>query len=212
MKDSSGAGTDHLLLKSTGNPEATDWSSDGHYVLYWTHSPKTGYDLWVLRDPAGDPAHLQPEPYLETQYDETQGQFAPDRAGPPRWVAYSSNESGSYQVYVQSFPVGSGKFQISGGGGTQPRWRRDGKELFYLASDGKLMAVDVQTTPQFSYGLPKALFDPNLISGGVPQFPFRYDVTPDGKRFLVFSYPPGKSQGEPSYITVIVNWPGALKR
>ncbi len=152
---------------------------------------------------SGTPGDRKPMPYLQGPYSQQQGQFSPDG----RWIAYASNESGSYQVYVQSFPAGGGKFQLSAEGGTQPIWRRDGKELFYIAADGRLMAVDIATAPKFQAGAPKALFNPQLVPGGPTSF--RYTVTPDGKRFLV-SAPPEDPAAAP--ITVVVNWFAALKR
>ncbi|MEO7143300.1 MAG: hypothetical protein ABI165_07320, partial [Bryobacteraceae bacterium] len=209
-KDSIRAGDDQLLLSVDGSPEPTDWSSDGQFLLYWSHGTNTGYDLWVLQSLAGDPAQRKRVPYLQTPSDETQGQFRPEAAGAPHWVAYTSNESGSYEVYVQSFPIGSGKYQISSGGGTQPRWRRDGNELFYLAGNGKLMAVNVAVSPAFSYETPRALFDAHVETSGVPQFPLRYDVSLDGKRFLVVRNPEA-SATETSPITIVVNWTAALR-
>jgi hypothetical protein len=148
---------------------------------------------------------------LQTQFAERQGQFSPDG----RWIAYTSNESGpdQYQVYVQSFPAGAGKFQVStGAGGTQPRWRRDGKEIFYIAADGKIMAVDVKTAPKFEAGAPKALFDPRMAIGGPAYTYFRYDVTADGKRFLVNSVAGAPESSASTPITVVLNWQAALKR
>ena len=117
-------------------------------------------------------------------------------------------------VYVESFPTGAGKFQISTGeGGRQPRWRRDGKELFYLSTDGKLMSVEVKTEPRFAAGAPKPLFDvrqfpSNATAGG----PFRYDVAPDGKRFLIDSLATATEDSDSAPITVVLNWPAALKK
>ena len=208
QKDAGGAGAEKLL-QNNGRPE--DVSPDGRYLLYAVSDPKTGIDLWVL-PLAGAPGERKPVPYLQTQFAERQGQFSPDG----RWIAYTSNESGAdqYQVYVQSFPAGAGKFQVStGAGGTQPRWRRDGKEIFYVAADGKLMAVDVTTAPNFQAGTPKALFDPRISLGGPPAYTyFRYDVTADGKRFLANSA--AGAQGSPvsTPITVVLNWQAALKR
>ena len=148
-------------------------------------------------------------PYLQTTSNETQGRFSPDG----HWIAYTSDESGTSQIYVQSFPVGAPKVQVSTAGGTQPRWRRDGKEIFYLAADSKLMAVAVQTAPKFEAGAPKALFDPRIARGVTASFAaFGYDVTADGKRFLVnsISTTPESSASPP--ITVVVNWQSALKR
>jgi Tol biopolymer transport system component len=181
--------------------------------LYTFLDPKTNHrDLWVLPDPAGPPENQKPKPYLQTPFDKRQGQFSPDG----HWIAYASDESGpgQYQIYVQSFPAGAGKFQVStGAGGTQPRWRRDGKELFYLATDGKLMAVEVQTTPKFEAAAPRALFDPRISRGRMPpQIFYRYDVTADGKRFLVNSTPTASESSAAAPITVVVNWLAALKR
>jgi Tol biopolymer transport system component len=209
-KDSSGSGNQELLSKS-GSPD--DWSADGRYLLYIFSDPKTTHrDLWVLPDPAGPPENHKPMPYLQTPFDKRQPRFSPDG----HWIAYTSDESGprQYQIYVQSFPAGAGKFQVStGAGGTQPRWRRDGKELFYLAADGKLMAVETQTTPKFEAAAPKALFDPQIPRGGVPPFMYyRYDVTADGKRFLVNSSPTAPESSAAAPITVVVNWLAGLKR
>jgi Tol biopolymer transport system component len=210
QKDSSGSGNEELLSKS-GSPE--DWSPDGRYLLYNFLDTKTNNrHLWVLPAQAGTPENRKPISYLQTLFNEGQGQFSPDG----HWIAYISNESGAsqYQVYVQSFPAGAGKFQVStGGGGTQPRWRRDGKELFYLASDGKLMAVETQTTPKFEAAAPRTLFDPRISRGRMPPYVFyRYDVTADGKRFLVDSTSTLPEGSAAAPITVVVNWLAALKR
>ena len=114
--------------------------------MYISDDPKTGYDLWVL-PLEGD---RKPQPYLQTQFRENQGQFSPDG----HWVAYTSDESGRLEVYVQPFPAAGGKWQISTNGGENPKWRRDGKELFYLGLDRRLMAVEVKTAPTFEAGLP----------------------------------------------------------
>ena len=210
QKDSSGSGYEELLAKS-GSPE--DWSPDGGYLLYILVDPKTNNtDLWVLPNPSGPPENHKPVPYLQTPFVKRQGQFSPDG----HWIAYASDESGSsqYQIYVQSFPAGAGKFQVStGAGGTQPRWRRDGKEIFYLAADGKLMAVETQTTPKFEAGAPKALFDPLISRGRMsPQVFYRYDVTADGKRFLAISASTAPETSASAPITVMVDWLAALKR
>jgi Tol biopolymer transport system component len=205
QKDAGGSGNEQLLLKS-GRPD--DISPDGRYLLYSVLDDKTLVDLWVF-PLTGAADERKPAPYLQTQFSERQGKFSPDG----RWIAYSSNESGpeQYQIYVQSFPAGSGKFMISAGGGTQPRWRRDGKEIFYIAADGKVMAVDVKTAPKFEAGAPKALFNPRIVNL-IPFTYFRYDVTGDGKRFLVNSFG-GAAESSPSApITVVLNWQAAVKR
>jgi Tol biopolymer transport system component len=210
QKDSSGSGNEELLSKS-GSP--ADWSPDGRYLLYNFLDLKTNHrDLWVLPDPAGPPENHKPMPYLRTPFDKRQAQFSPDG----HWIAYASDESGpgQYQIYVQSFPAGAGKFQVStGAGGTQPRWRRDGKEIFYLAANGKLMAVEAQTAPRFEAKAPQALFDPRIPRNRLPPWvDFGYDVTADGKRFLVNSDPTAPESSASAPITVMVNWLAALKR
>src|SRR5262249_25621666 len=117
--------------------------------------------------------------------------------------------SGQYQIWVQSFPTGAGKFQVSAGGGAQPRWRRDGKEIFYLGGDGKLMAVEVKTNPQFQViGTPKAVFDSYIT---VTSFwTVSYDVGADGKRFLAASR--SDEEAVSAQITVVLNWQAGLKR
>jgi hypothetical protein len=114
-------------------------------------------------------------------------------------------------VYVQSFPVPSGVVRVSSNGGVQPRWRRDGKELFYIAGDGKLMAVDVKTAPTFQAEIPHVLFDPHVAGGSTTTFYFRYDVSPDGRRFLVNGAVQSESRA-PNPITVVLNWPVGLPR
>ena len=165
-------------------------------------------DLWVL-PLAGAPGDRKPIPYLQTQFSERQARFSPD----DRWIAYISNESSpdQYQVHVQSFPLGAGKFMLSTGGGTEPKWRRDGKEIFYIAADGKVMAVEVKTAPKFEAGTPRALFDPR-IANLLPFTYSRYDVSPDGKRFLVNSLGSASEHSASTPITVVLNWQAALKR
>jgi Tol biopolymer transport system component len=207
QKDSGGTGKEELLLQSGMPMVLNDWSLDGRYLLYSATSEKTGSDLWVLPGGAGTPPGGKPVPYLREPYNEKQGQFSPDG----RSIAYSSDETGSYQVYVQSFPAGAGKFRVSTAGGTQPRWRRDGKEIYYISADGKLTAVDVKTAPRYEAGAPQALFDPRIPATALAESYFHYDVAADGKRFLVSSVAPDGAGPAPTPITVIVNWPAALK-
>jgi Tol biopolymer transport system component len=211
QRDSSRSANEELLLKSGNGMRPYDWSRTGRDLLYSVSDPKTGWDLWVLQNPTGAPPERKPAPYLQTPFNETQGQFSPDG----HWIAYTSDESGvaQYQIYVQSFPAGAGKFQISvGAGGTQPRWQRDGRELFYIAADGKLVAVEVKTAPKFEAGAPKALFDPRMATAGVVNLPFRYDVAADGKRFLVNTVANGTESSAAAPITVVMNWQAAVRR
>jgi Tol biopolymer transport system component len=179
LKLASGAGDERLLLKSPdGAKSATSWSRDGGFLLYTVDNSETKSDLWVL-PLQGD---RKPTPFLRTEFNESSGQFSPDG----HWVAYTSDESGRDEIYVRDFSSGAaqgswdaaGRWLISKSGGNSPRWRGDGKELFYVASDGKLMSVDVSAKPLFKAGAPRPLFQlPAGFIGG--------DVSADGKRFLI---------------------------
>ena len=136
--------------------------------------------------------------YVSTAFSLEGVRFSPDT----RFVAYISVESGRNEVYVQPFPASSqGKWMVSKGGGTQAVWRRDGKQLFYISPDSKVMAVEVTISPEFKAGIPKALFSAPVYGGGDHRLGHRYDVTADGTRFLITTL----SQ-EASPITVVLNW------
>jgi hypothetical protein len=158
--------------------------------------------VWVL-PLAGD---SKPRPFVQTEFNETYPVFSPDG----RWVAYSSAESGRNEIYVVPFPGPGGKWQVSRGGGSYPRWRRDGAELFYL-SDGPLMAASVDGRDNaFVVNHVKPLFEPRYrIIGFGGSNANNYDVTPDGQRFLV-----AITEGTPGEtpITVLTNWTAALSR
>lgn len=125
-------------------------------------------------------------------------------------MAYTSNASGRSEVYVQPYPDPSGgKWTVSVDGGTQPRWRQDGRELFFFGQDGQMMAVDVNTTKGFTAGVPKALFRSPIWGGGATNTVYRYDVTADGQRFLI-NVEPGDEK--PPAMSVVLNWQGLLKR
>ena len=200
MQDTNGAGKPVTAVKGNADLIPFDWSPDGRSLLYREIDPKTKDDLWVL--PLGQG---RPVPYLQTPFSESDGKFSPDG----RWVAYVSDESGRRDVFVQSFPAGNGKFQISTGGGLQPRWRRDGRELYYFAADGKLMAVEVTTFPRFEAAIPKALFP--IDASPAAASARSWDVTPDGSRFIVAARKPG-GQSSANAFTVLLNWQAALKK
>jgi eukaryotic-like serine/threonine-protein kinase len=147
-------------------------------------------------------------PYLATAFAQGQAQFSPDG----RWVVYTSNESGIREVYVQPFPSpAGGKWAVSSGGGSQPRWRSDGKELFYFTPGETLMSVAVTVAGgMFQPGVPKALFHASLLggTGGGPDAAWRYDVSPDGQRFLM-NTTLDEEAGAP--INAILNWQSLLK-
>ena len=173
---------------------------DGRFLLYGDVDPKTKVDLWVL-PMDGASGERKPIPFLRTEFNEQRAKFSPD----DRWVAYQSDESGKFEIYVRPFPAvegGGEKWMVSHGGGTDPRWRGDGKELFYLAPDGNVMAVPVATSGAgFQPGTPAVLFKG-------PPSPPGWDVSADGKRFL-FPVPAGDTVLAP--ITVILNWMSLLK-
>ena len=150
-KTSDGSGPAEFLetLGIGGAQTACDWSSDGKWILAQRVSDATGTDLWLSPTQPGAAGH----PFIHTGADEACGQFSPDG----KWVAFTSDESGRFQIYVQAFPDGA-KWQISKDGGVQPRWRGDGKELFYRSADQSVMAVDVRTGAAVEAGTPKALF------------------------------------------------------
>jgi Tol biopolymer transport system component len=193
------SGPPQVLLKLDALPimYPSDWSSDGRFLAYYRTDPKTKLDLWVL--PLADGG--KPTPLLHSEFNESQGQFSPEG----KWMAYVSDESGMPQVYVQSFPTLTGKWQVSPDGGSQPRWRRDGKELFYLAPDRKLMAVAVKNGEVFDADTPHALFDTTLPFDAQRQ---SYSVSADGQRFLLND--PVDTDSSP--FTIVLNWTGLLKR
>jgi serine/threonine-protein kinase len=154
-------------------------------------------------------ADQKPTVFLNSEFNETLGQLSPDS----RWMAYTSDESGKSEVYVRPFPPSEGQWKISIAGGAQPRWCCGGKELFFRAPDGKMMGVAVTNTggpkPSFQPGTPNPLFEAQL-SSGLNGTGFGYDVTSDGKRFLIAS-PTTDARAVPP-LTVVVNWDRAVKK
>jgi len=201
-KKVSGTGSEELLFDSPTSAKIQDWSSDGQFLVYAAQGRQSPSDLWLL-PLAGN---HRPSPFLQTPFIKTQAQISPDG----RWIAYTSNESGTDEVYIQSFPTAGNKHQASTSGGVQPRWRKDGRELFYLASDQRLMSVPVKLDAAFEAERPVPLFRTRLIPQGSQSLglPTAYDVSPDGQRFVV-TIPP-EDLGPP--ITVVLNWIAALKR
>ncbi len=204
QKDASGTSKEELVFQGKSSiPVPVDWSHDGRFLIYDEIDPKAKDDIWLL-PVTGE---RQPVPLLpQAEFNQNLGQFSPD----DRWVAYTSNESGMDQIYVQPFPVSGPKWMVSTSGGRQPRWRRDGKELFYVAPDGKLMAVAIRTHASkvhFEASQPQPLFQTSIPSNIPLRQSFFYDVTADGRRFLVNTVQGGLNQA----INVWVNWQAGLK-
>ena len=207
QKATSGSGKDEVLLVNGNAKAPTQWSRDGRFIVYFERDPRTKLDIWVL--PMDSVTDRKPFPFLRSEFNELLGQLSRDS----HWIAYTSDQSGRREVYVRPFPAGEGQWPISIAGGEQPRWRGDGKELFFVGADGKMMAVLVKgvagTKPSFEVGSPKPLFDAHLAQVPNNQL-FEYDVTADGKRFLLNTI----AGGPPSapVLNVVVNWDAELKK
>ena len=199
------AGEQGILLRPRG------WSPDGKSLLIERSAVGGlgGRDLTVI-DRDAERAATKEKPYLATPFDEAQATLAPNG----RWVAYVSNEAGSYQVFVQPFPDPTGgKWQVSTGGGQYPRWRRDGKELYYVRADRQLIAVQVNTEGAFAIGRETVLLQvPFNVSNSAPG-DIPYDVSKDGSRFLISAPDAASSVTLPnsSPITVVLNWQSRLR-
>lgn len=197
-KPSLGSGAEELLLATPQNKAPVDWSPDGRYILYRSPSTTTGFDLWALPT-AGE---RKPFAVVQTPAEEREGQFSPDG----KWIAYQSNESGKPEILVQPFPGPGSKQQVSTNGGTQVRWRPDGKELFYVALDSQLMAVPIRLESQgrsVEAGTPVALF-PTRIGGALQSAGTQaYAVSSDGQRFLLNTI---ADEGKAFPISVIIGW------
>ncbi len=169
-------------------------------LIYTTFDSRTSNSVWML-PLEGDRNRL---PLLNTGNGQVQAQVSPDG----RWLAYVSTEGGRHDVYVRPFPSGDGKWLISPGGGLEPSWRRDGRELFYLAPDGSLMAVTVTTGTTFEASPPDRLFVTKMSTVRNAVFTRnQYVPSADGQRFLIT-----QPTGTPASIVVVVNWPAGLER
>ena len=193
-KAANGAGGQDALAKPAGTPD--DWSSDGRYIIWHTtRGAERGSDIWVL------PLFGDRKPFIFQRSIGNAGSAAklsPDG----KWLVYAAHESSRNEIFVQSFPTFGGKWQISTAGGDYPVWSRDGKELFYIAPDRRMMSVEVKTGPNFEAGLPKALFDAQRFGGN------GFDVDKDG-RFLI---PVQMEQSTMAPLSVVVGWQSALQK
>jgi Tol biopolymer transport system component len=191
-KDTRDGAETTLFRDSAPSAVVTGWSPDGRVLLYGVVDPVTGFDIWAKL--AGQ---TRPEKYLATPFSEGHAQFSPDG----RWVAYASNESGQQEVWVRPYPASSLKFKISDGGGYDPRWRADGRALYYLDPRTELVEVDVHLHPTFSVGPSRLLFRGYVTEGLSSIYTSQYVASPDGQRFLF------KTPVDPNPpMTVAVNW------
>ncbi len=195
VKSADGAEEEKLIAQDDSDKLPNDWSRDGKTILY-----TRGKDLWYVTLP-----DLKCAEFLKAPSVLRNGQFSPDG----KWVAYASNETGKWQIYVTSFPDARGKWQVSADGGEQPRWRGDGKEVYYMAPDGKLMAAPVTTGVNFDAGTPVALFQSGARPAISSNDTFDYGVSRDGQRFLIITQ---AKQEEAQPISVILNWSAKLNR
>jgi len=202
QKNANGSGQEDALYTAALAKLPSSWSSDGRFVLCGTVDPKTKWDLWVL---SATDKPIKWESFLQTPANESRGMFSPNG----RWIAYESDESGKKEIYVQTFPASGAKWQISVSGGSQPHWRRDGKELFFLGGDRKVTAVEVNIdAPGFVHGAPRALFE-TRISKGDERPGNQYVVSADGQHFLVNTV---AEEGAYTPINVVLNWTATLKK
>jgi Tol biopolymer transport system component len=197
LKNADGSGSEEnvadLDAGSVGN--AWDWSRDGKYVLV-----RKSNELWYLPWPK-----RVAKPLMQAKWTVQNAQFSPDG----RWMAYASNETESMEIYVSPFPGANGKWQVSSGGGHEPRWRQDGKELFYVSAEGKMMAVTVKTAASFETGSPVALFQTHRRQPVSAQDVFSYDVTADGQKFLVITK---MDEANTAPLSVLLNWASDIEK
>jgi Tol biopolymer transport system component len=194
-------GATELVFDGGGEYDVDDWSRDGKYILAEHAGGGVGSELWVC-PVQGD---HKPQPYLKAPYYIVHGRFSPDG----KWVAYTSNESGEPEVYVESFPAGHGKWQISNHGGDQAMWRWDGKELFYLALDRTMMAVSIKESTGVEAASPISLFATTVPYSGLTDYRNNYAVSHDGQKFLVNTL--DERAGQKPF-TAIVNWQSLFQR
>jgi eukaryotic-like serine/threonine-protein kinase len=198
LKNSDGAQEEkNIVHVDVDDMFPSDWSRDGKYILY-TRST----DLWFATLP-----EMKSSLFLKAAAALRNGQFSPDG----KWVAYASNETGKWEIYVTSFPEGRGRWQVSTGGGEQPRWRSDGEELFYLSSDNKMMVATVKTGTNFDVGAPVPLFQATPRQAYSLFDLFAYDVNRDGQRFLMITQAKEK-QMETAPMSVVLNWTAKLNK
>jgi Tol biopolymer transport system component len=200
VKNASGAGSAEPLVESDEEKIPSNWSRDGRYLSYEALDPKgkTKIDIWVVPLTGNH----KPFPFLQTPFNEGDAMFSPNG----HWMAYDSDQSGNFEVYLSPFPAGGSKWQVSQGGGVQPIWSRDGSKLYFVAPGGKLMVASIKEDGSaVTIGTPQELFQVQLQDQG--DGGQAYDVAPDGKRFLVDK----AEQGASPPLTLVTNWTSMVK-
>jgi serine/threonine protein kinase len=197
LKNVDGSGSEENVADFGPNLQvnAWDWSRDGRSVLV-----RKSNELWYLSLP-----ERAVKPLLQAKWTVRNAQFSPDG----RWMAYASNETGNTEIYVSPFPSGNGKWQVSNAGGQEPRWRKDGKELYYVSQDGKLMAVPVTTGVAFGARSPVALFQTHRRQPISAQDVFSYDVSGDGQRFLIITK---VDEANAAPLSIHLNWASEMEK
>lgn len=193
-----GSGSAERLTRGPFISVASSWSPNGQTIAYIEPNPETGLDIWTV-----GVADQKPRPFLKTQYNETSPKFSPDG----HWLAYASDESGRFEIYVQPFPGPGGKWQISTEGGTEPAWNPAGRELFYRVGN-RIMATAITLQPEISAGKPAMLFEGPWLPS--PLSLPNYDVSPDGRRFLMLKAV--DEDQDTHQIVVVQNWLEELKQ
>jgi Tol biopolymer transport system component len=197
---STGTGNEELFLSTPIDKFPDAWSSDGRTMVFDAFDPKTKADLWILTVD-GD---RKPAPYRQTAFNEGHGTISPDG----RWLAYTADDTGRAEIYIESFPVpGRGHYQISLDGGDEPMWRGDGKELYYRTADRKLMAVPLSLGEGLQAGTPQLLFETRAPAPGITNERNYYVVSKDGQKFLVFTLVEGAASLP---MVTVLNWTAGL--
>jgi eukaryotic-like serine/threonine-protein kinase len=200
-----GTGNPERLIPMSHSGRTSAVSKDGTRVLLSQAAADTGVDVVMLT--LENPPRIHP--LLQTPFVERNAELSPDE----HWLAYESNESGQFQISVRPFPdVTQGRYQVSAAGGTQPHWARGGGELFYVAPDGALMSVRTSEGTAWKASAPTKVVTRQYFHGGGANFSRTYDVSPDGKRFLMLKDKPSDQAPAPAKVVVVRNWFGELKR
>lgn len=199
LKPADGSATTERLTVSDWHQDPGSWSPDGRSLAFAQNHPETSWDIWLVH--MGDESRQ--EAFISTQFREHHPMISPDG----RWLAYQSDETGRHEVSVQPFPDGGSKWLVSAGGGVQPLWAPNGEELFYR-NGNKVMAASIRTGPDFEVETPFLLFEGSFGLGGGLGRP-NYDITPDGRRFVMIDQETPPPQTE---VYVVLNWFEELNR